>query len=379
MKTIFYILSVIIFIRINEASAQIPTYSLRIWNLQEISNISLEFEIRIEHTNAPVAFEYSAGQYFISFDNSIANGGTLTYSLIDSELPAHLRPRNPSVGTANNPSTHILKLDINPFPGSGNGFIMTNNRPPGTLIAKMRLTTTASQIGGKFYDLNWRNPPIITFATKIFVTLGTSTIDVTTPATHHNANEVYINSIKVFFTAAIEGLFNPQTFRLNREDSITVYLRDAASPYSIRDSAKNVLDSISRNADFHFFDAPTGTYYMVIKHLNSLETWTSAGGVYLETSTHWSFGFDFINLNTWAYGQNVKRVGIIYCIYSGDVNQDGTIDGSDLSLIYNDAYNFSNGRFIPSDLNGDNFVDGSDILIGESNAINFVSVIRPLP
>ena len=69
-------------------------------------------------------------------------------------------------------------------------------------------------------------------------------------------------------------------------------------------------------------------------------------------------------------------MGISYCIYSGDVNQDGTVDGTDLQLIDNDSYAFVSG-YVPTDVNGDDFVDGTDASIAGNNANNFVSVIRP--
>jgi hypothetical protein len=66
----------------------------------------------------------------------------------------------------------------------------------------------------------------------------------------------------------------------------------------------------------------------------------------------------------------------MYCIYSGDVNLDGTIDASDVSSIDNDASNFLSG-YVATDLTGDSFVDGSDFSIADNNAFSFVSVIRP--
>jgi hypothetical protein len=63
-------------------------------------------------------------------------------------------------------------------------------------------------------------------------------------------------------------------------------------------------------------------------------------------------------------------------MYSGDVNQDGVVDATDVSAIANDASNFIVG-YVLSDLTGDNFVDGSDFAIADNNAANFVSVIRP--
>lgn len=77
-----------------------------------------------------------------------------------------------------------------------------------------------------------------------------------------------------------------------------------------------------------------------------------------------------------AFGNNIVIVNGKACLYSGDVNQDGTIDATDLSMIDNDAFNFATG-YVLTDLNGDGIVDGSDAVIGDNNAFNFVSAIRP--
>ena len=62
--------------------------------------------------------------------------------------------------------------------------------------------------------------------------------------------------------------------------------------------------------------------------------------------------------------------------FSGDVNQDNTIDASDLALIDNDATNFISG-YVVTDLTGDDFVDGTDFAIADNNAANFVGAITP--
>ncbi len=65
-----------------------------------------------------------------------------------------------------------------------------------------------------------------------------------------------------------------------------------------------------------------------------------------------------------------------FAIFSGDVNQDGSIDASDLILVDNSTFNFASGYF-PTDLNGDNITDASDALIIDNNVSNFVGVIAP--
>jgi len=155
-------------------------------------------------------------------------------------------------------------------------------------------------------------------------------------------------------------------------DTTKVYLRNSTSPYALVDSAVSVLGS-GGNGTFYFFNAVNGvSYYIVVNHRNSLETWSNTG--YSFTAN--SLSFDFSTAASQAYGSNQVLDGARFAIYSGDVNKDGTIDASDLSLIDNDAFGFISG-YVLTDINGDGFVDGSDYSIAENNAVNFVSVVRP--
>jgi hypothetical protein len=63
-------------------------------------------------------------------------------------------------------------------------------------------------------------------------------------------------------------------------------------------------------------------------------------------------------------------------MYSGDVNQDDIIDGTDTQLIDNDAAAFLSG-YVNTDVNGDDFVDGTDASITGNNADAFISAITP--
>lgn len=156
------------------------------------------------------------------------------------------------------------------------------------------------------------------------------------------------------------------------QDTAKVYLRGASSPYPYIDSARGVIDAFG-NLDVCFDNAGTGSYYIVVRHRNSIETW-SAAPVSMN-SMFFNF-YGFTSSAGSAYGSNlVLKLGS-YCIYSGDVNQDETVDATDLSLIDNDATNFVSG-YVVTDLTGDDFVDATDYAIADNNAYSFVSVIRP--
>jgi len=178
-------------------------------------------------------------------------------------------------------------------------------------------------------------------------------------------------------TLAVQGFYNSTANNLNIRDSVKIYLRNINSPYAVVDSAKSVIDSVNLTGSFLFNNAPTGTYYLQVKGRNCLETWSKTGGESFVAGT--AFTYNFTTASTQAYGSNMLQVDaspVRYGVYSGDVNQDGTVDATDVSTIDNDASNFVSG-YVVTDLTGDNFVDGTDFVIADNNAANFVSVVRP--
>jgi len=119
----------------------------------------------------------------------------------------------------------------------------------------------------------------------------------------------------------IEGFYNNITNKII-SDTVRVYLRNSTVPYDIVDSAKTVLDS-NGNATLNFFNASNSIpYYIVIKHRNSIETWSSGANSFLLNN----LTYNFTTAATKAYGNNQKQIDaspIQFGIYSGDVNEDG--------------------------------------------------------
>ena len=174
--------------------------------------------------------------------------------------------------------------------------------------------------------------------------------------------------------AFIEGFYDSSS-DVMISDTVTVNLRDTISPFVIVDTYKTILNT-SGTGIFYYPNALNGQkYYLQIKHRNSIETWSLvtasfAGG---------SLSYDFSTAITQAYGSNMKQVDlspVVFALYSGDVNQDGTIDASDLSETDNDAYNSLTG-YVNTDITGDDFVDAPDVSIVDNNAFNAVSAVTP--
>ncbi len=157
------------------------------------------------------------------------------------------------------------------------------------------------------------------------------------------------------------------------QDTVTVYLRNASSPFAIVDEAKGFL-SPTGTVSVNFANAVDGvSYYIVVKHRNSIETWSKSGG---EVFTAGSLTYDFTTSASQAFGSNMVLVGSKYSFYTGDVNNDGFVDAADASLVDNDAFNFVSG-YVLTDLNCDSTVDATDAAYADNNAFNFVGVVRP--
>lgn len=163
---------------------------------------------------------------------------------------------------------------------------------------------------------------------------------------------------------------------LTRSDKVAIYLRETTSPYSIKDSSTGKIDSLTFSNLFGFYNSGSGNYYLVVKHFNSLETWSKSGGEFLN-------GIEFINQYNFttsfsqAYGDNLKRRGSKYCIFTGDIDQSGFIDVTDLLSVFNKSQAITTGNYISEDLNADLVVDSSDLILCYNNAKNLIGVISP--
>lgn len=181
--------------------------------------------------------------------------------------------------------------------------------------------------------------------------------------------------IRINLSLLMEGMYNSSTNLMSRRDTVKLFLRDAISPYRLRDSAAGIIDSVTFLALYTFTNSISGNYYLVPSHFNSLETWSRLGGELL-TADGPVYNYNFTISASQAYGDNLQLKGSKYCIYSGDVNRDGTIDLTDLGIIDNDVFNFVSGYTV-TDLNADWTVDIDDAAIADNNAFNFVGLIRP--
>ncbi len=167
----------------------------------------------------------------------------------------------------------------------------------------------------------------------------------------------------------LEGFYNGSS---QVQDTITVLLANSPSPHALVDSNKAFL-SPNGTDTVSFTHVTNGSYYIVVRHRNHLETWSATTQLFTTSSF---VNYDFTTGSNKAYGNNMKQVGSVWVLYAGDINQDGAIDinGADADYtIYKSQFGMAG--YIPSDLNGDNYVDGYDALILYANF--FKSKITP--
>ena len=228
----------------------------------------------------------------------------------------------------------------------------------------------------------------VTFTDPTHVTLNISTvgsalglknITVTNPdgqsATGNNLINITAPVPPVLtLTSFIQGFYNASTDNMIR-DTMRVYLRNNFAPYTVIDSGKVYLTSAGTGSITFNSAVNAVNYYMQFKHRNSIETWSKSPGQ-IFTSSALTYNLSFAAAQ--AFGNNLMQADfspVVFAIYGGDPNQDGTIDATDVSNTENDASASLSG-YVQTDYNGDDFVDGSDLSLVENNAnASVVSVV----
>ena len=184
--------------------------------------------------------------------------------------------------------------------------------------------------------------------------------------------------------ALLEGLYNGsgtmhqandesgEHFGTGIADLVDVELHNSSDYSIVEFNAANIELSTAGNAVISIPPALSNSYYITIKHRNSIETTSSVPVLF--SGPVISYAFD---LPAKAFGDNLlEMIDGYYTIYGGDVNQDGIIDTGDGTPIDNDQFLFISG-YVVTDVNGDGTVDTGDGTIVDNNQFFFVGTLLP--
>lgn len=174
--------------------------------------------------------------------------------------------------------------------------------------------------------------------------------------------------------ASLEAITPDGSPSSNTSDTLSVLLRESTAPYEPADVVKLLLSN-SGVASAVFRHIKSGRqYYIVPLHRNSIETWSS--GFFSVASPGSASAYDFRTSIAKAFGSNMKTVEGSASLFTGDVDTDGFVDVSDISLVDNDATQFLSGYNV-TDLNNDGIVDLADLVFADNSASQFVTMVRP--
>ena len=193
------------------------------------------------------------------------------------------------------------------------------------------------------------------------------------------------------------GLMSPLLYNLGITglstdvDYTKIELHNAGSPYGL--AATATPPCILQNDGIlqcSFSGLVAGNYFIVIRHRNAVETWSSVTHFFPAIGSAGTY--DFSTGIGKAGGNNqviINPCGFPPCasaaLYSGDVSdnipypsnmQDGSVCITDWDRINEDLFLFAFGYY-STDLNGDTFTDLNDYGIWEKNSVLGVGVKRP--
>ncbi len=258
------------------------------------------------------------------------------------------------------------------------------------------VTLTGSPVGGTF------SGPGMTGNSFDPAAAGTGTHSITYSYTDGNgcsnsiSQQVTVNAVctpsftTLNLTAFLEGFYSDiNTMRANIYDlgissdptetdtvRISLWAPVNLSNQEPDHSAKTVIHT-DGTATIQFPATVNGNpFYIAVKHRNHMETWSKLPVMFTGTTS-----YDFSDALGKAYddGANPPMAAVAggkFAFYGGDVNQDGTVDASDMADVDNDNAVFAFGYNV-TDASGDGATDASDISIVDNNQQLFLFYARP--
>lgn len=155
-------------------------------------------------------------------------------------------------------------------------------------------------------------------------------------------------------------------------DQISIELHNTGNYSLIEHTVPNVNLGTNGSASVNIPAAFSGSYYLTVKHRNSVETTSAYPVSFAGQVVDYAF-----NAPANAFGGNLHlMVDGHYVIYGGDADQNGAVDTADFTPVDNDQSNFVSG-YVTTDINGDGIVDTGDFNIIDNNQFSFVGSVLP--
>lgn len=356
--------------------AQDPTYYCDIRNESFVASNVFEFDVYLTRTGS-TPLELACFNAGIKLNSSFVNGGSVSTEIVDG---SDLVPAQVPTNIAYDAPTNCIEIAPQKPPrdyatGITSGTIISDAE--GTKVCRVRLTNS-SDFGADPANYTW-SMALTPYRTVVsaFLAGGTPLINA---AITDDASQSVSGNITMF----LEGFYDGGTNRKAQDelgdhfvgpvsDLITVSLASDTPPYNVvfTSSAANLYTN--GKVSFSVPGYLSGSYYIVVNHRNSIQTW-SALPVDFGSGT---VSYDFTDYSDKAYANNMIEVSPgQWAIYGGDVNQDGLIDSSDAAPVDNEAAIAGSG-YILEDVNGDGLVDSSDASIIDNSAAFAVGVVTP--
>ena len=192
------------------------------------------------------------------------------------------------------------------------------------------------------------------------------------------------NNVSIQVSAFIQGLYvgagamTPAPFNANGisptnvADTIIVELHNSSNQALAYSSIGLLSTSGLANVIFPAA-AIGGSYYVVVSHRNSIAIWSATPVTIAVNGT----SYNFANSASQAAGSNLADMGSgVFAMYTGDINQDGSIDFNDYPGL-DIASSAGVLGYDVNDLNGDASVDFNDYPMIDINSSNGIITITP--
>jgi hypothetical protein len=168
-----------------------------------------------------------------------------------------------------------------------------------------------------------------------------------------------------------QGAGNVPQFGAGIADQVSIELHDGLAPYALAYGPYSVNLNISGALAINTIPGGiTGSYYIVVKNHNHLETWSAAPVDFGVVSP---VTFNFSSSLSQAYNNKpgndaLKLMGSVYAIWGGEALLDGIVDASDMSAVFNASKPPALAGYNNQDVNEDGIVDASDMSLIFNNS-----------